>query len=215
MQDSQRNSENTSKQQSILSILKDHEFVIEQKFFSLGKKYIIKNSERERVAFSKRESLKVKEDIKVYKTEKEEKELFRIKQENVLNFNGLFGVTDPEGGEVIGYLKRKGVRSLINDEWQIMDPSKDKIGSVIGDSLVKEAIRRKSFKYIPHRYKIYHRGEDIGIFKQRLTLLRRAYKLQIKDDPDFELDRRLLISLAICLDAVEDRFRKLKNKKVF
>jgi len=197
------------------SFLQDDNFIIERKLFSLGKKYFIKDSERKLIAYCSRKSMQIKEDIRVFRDETKERELFRIGQENFMNFTGKFNVIESGTEKVLGHLKREGIRSLINDEWAILTPDKEKIGKAVTDSLIKEFARIKRLKSIPHRYKIYIDGERVGTYKQRFLSLKKAYRLQVTDDPDFSLDRRLLLSLAICLDAVEERFRRLKKRKVF
>ncbi len=215
MRDLESEDENDPREMSMPASLKDDDFIIEEKFFSLGKKYIIKNSERKQVAYCSRKSMQLREDIRIFTDETEEKELFRIEQENVMNFTGKFKVFEGGTDKIIGHLKREGVRSVINDEWTILNPEKERIGRAVTDSLVKEAVRIKKLKRLPHRYKIYHDGERVGIYKQRFLSMKKAYRLQVTGDPEFTLDRRLLISLAICLDAIEEIFRNLKKRKVF
>ncbi|MEF8873990.1 MAG: hypothetical protein V5A88_04880 [Candidatus Thermoplasmatota archaeon] len=192
---------------------KDDEFIVEQKFFSLGKKYFIKDDERNQVGYCERESL-FKEGLAVYKDRSKEEELFRIKQKSLTKFTGLFEVLGPDK-ETIGYLKRNGFKSIVRDEWTILDSEKNNIGSAKSDYLLKDLIRMRYLKFIPYRYQLYQGEKKIGIYKQRLTLLKNSYKLQIKYNLDQKLDKRLLISLAICLDAVEEKYRKFKYRKVF
>ncbi|MFP4608459.1 MAG: hypothetical protein ACLFNY_02635 [Candidatus Aenigmatarchaeota archaeon] len=196
---------------TVPSDLTGNEFVVDQKFFSLGKKYFIKDETRETVAYCERESL-FKEGLAVYTDESKSEELFSIKQKSLTKFTGLFEVMASDGS-VVGYLRRKGFRSLVRDEWSVLDPEKETIGSARSDYLLKDIARMKYLKKIPYRYELYHGGKKIGVYKQRLTLLRNSYKMQIKEDGG--LDRRLLLSLAICLDAVEEKYRKLKYRKGF
>lgn len=188
------------------------EFVVRQKLFSLGKKYFVKDRERRLIAYCEKESF-FKGGLKVYGDQSKEEELFSIKQKSLTKFTGLFEVSDTDE-EVIGYLRREGIRSLVKDEWSILDPDHKKIGSAKSDYLLKDIARMKYLKKIPYRYELYHHGEKIGIYKQRLTLLGRSYKLQVKDAQEQKMDRRLLFSLSICLDSVEEKYRKIKYRKV-
>ncbi len=187
----------------------DNEFIIEEKLFSLGKKYFIKDSDRTLIGYCEKKSLKIREDIRVFKDRDKKEGLFRIKQKNLLNLSGYFEITDHKSKKTIGYLKRGGLESFITGKWILMDHNKDEIGMAKADSLVKEAVRFKGLKQLPYRYKLFYRGKHIGVFKERVSILRNEYKLQIKDERAEGLDKRLLLSLAILLDAVEDRFRRL------
>lgn len=203
----------TDDKEALESVLEENEFVIDQKLISIGKKYIIKNKKRDRVAYCERESF-FKEGLTVYDDENKQKQLFSIRQISLTKFTGLFEVLDAED-EVVGYLRRKGVKSLVRDEWVILEEKKNEIGTAKSDYLLKDLARMKYFRSIPYRYEIIQQGKKIGVYKQRFTLLKRSYKLQMKKDTEQKIDRRLLLSLSICLDAVEEKYRKLKYGKVF
>ncbi|MEF8834975.1 MAG: hypothetical protein V5A76_02355 [Candidatus Thermoplasmatota archaeon] len=188
---------------------KDDEYIIEKKFLSMGNKYYIKDSERKLVGFCKEKSLKIKGDLRIFDDKDRTKELFRIKQRNLLDFTGSFEVIDKNTEQTIGYLNRNWTKSVVLGEWKILDRDKKSIGKAVEDSLIKEAIRFKGLKKLPYRYKLYHNGEKMGVCKQRLTILKNVYKLQVKDEMETGIDRRLLISLTLLLDAVEKKFRKI------
>jgi len=189
--------------------LKGDEFVIEKKFLSLGNEYYIKDSERRLVGYCQEKSLKIKGDLRIFDDKDKTEELFRISQRNILDFTGSFQVIDQRTEETIGYLNRNWTKSIVLGEWKILDRNQKVIGKAVEDSLIKEAIRFKGLKRLPYRYKLYMNGKKVGICKERLTILKNAYKLQIKDELGKELDRRLLLSLALLLDAVEKKFRKI------
>ncbi|MEF8832307.1 MAG: hypothetical protein V5A66_02175 [Candidatus Thermoplasmatota archaeon] len=175
----------------------------------MGNKYYIKDSERKLVGFCKEKSLKIKGDLRIFDDKDRTKELFRIKQRNLLDFTGSFEVIDKNTEQTIGYLNRNWTKSVVLGEWKILDRDKKSIGKAVEDSLIKEAIRFKGLKKLPYRYKLYHNGEKMGVCKQRLTILKNVYKLQVKDEMETGIDRRLLISLTLLLDAVEKKFRKI------
>ena len=202
-------SEDDSKFGTLSSKLEDDEFVIEKKFFSLGNEYDIKDSNRKLVGFCQEKSLKLRGDLRVFKDEDKTEELFRIKQQNFLDLTGTFQVIDKKNEQTIGYLKRNWTKSLVLGEWIILDGQEEPIGKAIEDSLVKEAIRFKGLKVLPYRYKLYHRGEKVGVCKERLTLLKNEYKLQIETELAQDLDNRLLLSLALLIDVVEKKFKKI------
>ncbi len=183
--------------------LKDHQFTIRQKVLSIGHKYYIENSAGQLIGFCKQKVLKMKEDIRIYKSKEMQEELFRIAQEDILDFSGTFKVIDSKTGQTIGYLGRKGFKSMVKDEWTIMDPDKNQIGLAKEDSLIKALIRRHILSILPYNYKISLGGQEIGNYKEKFTLMKDIYNLDMSGDPNFNLDRRLILSLAICLDAIE------------
>jgi len=202
-------SEYGSKETISRPLLEDDEFIIEKKFLSLDNKYYIRDSERKIVGVCQERSLTIKGELRVFSDEDKTEELFRIKQRNMLDFTGTFEVVDPTKKDVVGFLKRNWLKSMILGEWKIFDKNKEVIAEAEEDSLVKEALRLRGLKKLPYRYKLYRNGKKIGFCKQRLSLVKNVYRLQMNDRAEDELDRRLFISLALLLDTVEDKFRKI------
>ncbi|MEF8873312.1 MAG: hypothetical protein V5A88_01430 [Candidatus Thermoplasmatota archaeon] len=184
--------------------LEGHNFKIRQKVLSIGNKYYMEDQRGNLVGFCKQKVFKLKEDIRIYKSKNMNKELFRIKQEEILDFSGTFEVIDSRTGQTIGFLKRKGFKSLMKDEWILMDPQKREIGRVKEDSALKAFLRRTILSFLPYNYKISYQGQQIGNFKEKFTFVRDVYNLNMDNDPNFQVDRRLLLSISICLDAIEN-----------
>ncbi len=207
---------NTKKKTLGDPIFRGNDFVIKEKIFSIGKKYIIEDEEGNQIAYCEKESPRLKEDIKIYEDEEKDETLFRIEQKSLTKFTGLFEVLDhtSEGEDVIGYLRRDGFRSLVRDQWSVLDDDKNEIAVLRSDYPLKDLLRFKGLKKIPHRYEIFQDGKKIGVFKQRVSL-HNAYRLQIRGREKEEINRKVLISLSICLDAVEKKYRKLKYRKWF
>ncbi|MFO7792268.1 MAG: hypothetical protein R6W73_04695 [Candidatus Saliniplasma sp.] len=184
--------------------LRQHKFQIRQKVLSIGNKYFINDGVGNLIGFCKQKVFKLKEDIRIYKTKDMNEELFRIKQENIVDFSGTFQVIDSKTGQSVGFLKRKGFKSMIKDEWDILDPNRNLIGKVKEDSWFKAFIRRYVMSFLPYKYKIYLGDKKVGDYKEKFTFVRDVYDLDVSEDRNFALDRRLLLSIAICLDAIEN-----------
>lgn len=191
--------------------LEGNEFIIEKRFLSIGNQYYIRDDNRKKIGFCEEKSLRIKGELRVYESDKKDNELFRIKQENIMDFSGLFKVVDKENEEVVGYLKRRLPESVMLSDWSIMDTEKEAIGRAVEDSVLKELVRFKGLGKLPYRYKLSQNGRKVGFCKQRLTVLKNVYRLQIEDQLDPNIDRRLLLSLALLLDAVEGKYRKMKK----
>jgi len=188
------------------------EYTIEKKFLSMGGRYHIKDGSRKKVGFCEEQTLKIKGELNIYDGEGKNEELFRIKQENIADFRGLFKVIDKKNEKVIGFLKRRSPESVVLSGWNILDDEKELIGRAAEDSILKNVVRSKGIgKRLPYRYKIHQNGAKVGYCKQRLTIFRDEYRLKIEKDLDPDVDRRLLVSLALLLDSVEGKYRKMKR----
>ncbi|MFP4000667.1 MAG: hypothetical protein ACLFSM_05510 [Thermoplasmata archaeon] len=195
-----------------LSITLDgDEFIIEKKFLSLGNQYYIRDEGGKKVGFCEEKSLRIKGELRVYDSEKKDRELFRVKQENITNFNGVFKVIDKKDEGTLGYLERKSPESMMLSDWSLMDADEKKIGRAVEDSLLKEIIRFKVFGKVPYRYKLIQNGSKVGFYKQRINPFKDVYRLQIEEKLEPDIDRRILISLGLLLDALEGKYRKIKR----
>lgn len=184
--------------------LKKHNFKIRQKVLSIGNKYYIEDEMENLLAFCKQKVFKMKEDIRLYTDKNMDEELFRIKQENILDFGGTFQVIDSKTDQTVGFLERKGFKSMMKDEWILMDQNRAEIGRVKEDSVLKALLRRTFLSFLPYHYKINIGGRRVGKFDEKFTFVRDIYHLKMTGDPNFKVDRRLLLSISICLDAIEN-----------
>ncbi len=193
------------------SSFNDDEYVLEQKVLSLGSEYYIKDSQRQNVGYCFKKPLKIKKEFSVFRSDKKKNELFKVLQRNMLDLTGLYEVVQASSNKTVGHLKRNLLKGSLLDEWKIMDKEKQDVGRIIDNTFFRRALRFKGLKKIPYRYTIYQENKKIGVCKKRVSLFKNMYKLQIRKEPDKIIDRRLLISMLILLDEVEEKFRKIQK----
>ena len=85
--------------------------------------------------------LRLREDLRVYTSEAMTDELLRIGTEQIIDFGATYTVSVPEGG-VIGSFRRKGLKSLLRDEWLVLDATGATIATIREDSTFKAVLRR-------------------------------------------------------------------------
>src|SRR5262245_41417196 len=100
----------------------------------LGAKFHVYDEAGNVVLFSKMKAFKLKEDMRLYTGEDMQTELLSIRARKVLDFSSAYDVVDSENGEKIGVLKRRGLKSMLRDEWVIMDANDRDIGVIKEDS---------------------------------------------------------------------------------
>ncbi|HEY8039300.1 MAG TPA: hypothetical protein VIF15_05875, partial [Polyangiaceae bacterium] len=80
------------------------------------------------LVFCQEKLFKVKDDIRIFSDSSKRVELLRINQRNIMDWAGIFDVTDPATGQKLGVWRRKGWRSFARDEWQMLDASDQQVG---------------------------------------------------------------------------------------
>jgi hypothetical protein len=182
-------------------------FLIRQKVLALGKKFVIEDASGAAIAFCKQKVLAWKEDVRLYTDESMTTELMTIKARSVLDFSVAFDVVDSSTGEKVGGLKRKGWKSILKDEWILMDVMDQEIGRIKEDSLLLATLRRFATNLIPQKYVFVFGTHEIGSAKQNFNFFAPKLTLDFGADLNGLLDPRLGVAAGLLLIAVEGRQR--------
>ncbi len=157
------------------------------------------------VLFGELKAFKLREDIRVYPDELKSRELLTIKARQIIDFSSAYDVVDSTSGQKVGGLRRKGLKSILRDEWQLLDAHDQHIGTVLEDGMLAALVRRFATNLIPQGFHAEMGGTRVANFWQRFNPF--VFKLEIDFtlDTDGRLDRRLGLAAAILLGAVEGR----------
>lgn len=150
-------------------------------------------------------AFKLREDIRLYTREDKAEELLTIKARQIIDFSATYDVVDPATGQPVGALRRKGMKSMVQDEWEIFDPHGIPIGVIQEDSLILALIRRFATNLIPQKYHGTVQGDQVFTFHQNFNPFTLRYELDFSADVMDKLDRRLGIAAAVLLCAIEGR----------
>jgi hypothetical protein len=155
------------------------------------------------VLFASQKAFKLREDIRLYGDKQKTEELLLIKARNIIDFSAAYDVQDPQTGQKLGALKRRGWSSLLRDQWIVMDENDAEVGFIKEDSAAM-ALLRRFVALIPQTYHCQINGVDVCTYRQNFNPF--VYKLTI----DFAEagpapDKRLIIAGAILLAAIEGK----------
>ena len=158
------------------------------------------------VMFSEQKMFKLREDIRVYGDEGKSQEVLSIKARQILDFSAAYDVVDTEMNQKVGALRRKGLRSILRDEWEVLDANDHLIGQLFEDSVGLALLRRFLLgSLLPQNYDITVGDTRVADLKQRFNPFRYELDLDFRMDTTNRLDRRLGIAAGILLAAVEGK----------
>lgn len=181
-------------------------YLVRRKIFRLlGGAFHIFDPAGNVVFYSELKAFKLKEDIRVYSDESKRTEVLLIKARNILDFSATYDVTDPATGEKVGALRRKGMKSILKDEWIFLDPDDTEIGLIQEDNLLLALLRRFIVNLIPQYYEGTINGATVCEFRQNFNPFVMKINLDFTPDVNGVLDRRLGIAAAVLLCAIEGR----------
>lgn len=136
------------------------------------------------------------------------REVLTIKARQIIDISAAYDVIDPTTNTTntkVGALKRKGLKSILKDEWIIMDAEDREIGFIKEDSTLLALIRRFLTNLIPQKYYGELKGEQVCLFKQNFNPFVMKINLDFSMDRKGLLDRRLGIAGAVLLCAIEGK----------
>jgi hypothetical protein len=193
-------------------------FLIQQLFKPIGNEYRISipapgsSEEGEPVLFVKQKKLKIKEDIRFRTSPDDDAHLFMIKSKSVFEFRGRHEVLDAND-QVIGLLEKDFARSLIRSHWHVRDANGDELFEGYEANLIIALVRRFAgvasdwlsvAQWLPFNFVLLKGGQEAGTYRRVLGKLRDRYVLELGQSLQ-DIDRRLVLALAVALDALQDR----------
>jgi len=188
-----------------------NQYLIRRKFFKIfGASFHIYDMNGNLAFFSKQKAFKLKEDIRVFGDQAMTSELLCIKARGVIDLGMTYDVIDSTTQQVIGSLRRKGLKSIIRDSWVINDVNDQEFGTIQEESGALAILRRFLGGPIvqmlaPQKYNGYVGDVPVLEFTQNRNPFIQKIQLDYGPDVNGLLDRRLGIAAAALLCAVEGR----------
>ena len=194
-------------------------FRVEQKITAFVNRYKILNPDKtELLAFAQQKRLAFREKVTFYEDEKRTRESFTLRAEKVMDVHGQYFVEDMSGN-LIGGFRKEFKKSLLRSSWVVFDADKHDLARV-QESNVVLAVFRRVMQYIPIVGDIvdfigwllkYHfefvaldDEKKLAAYK-KLTIVRDHYEFSADAEFIAAVDRRVLIAMAVALDALQAR----------
>lgn len=158
------------------------------------------------VLFSEQKMFRLREDIRVYSDENKTQEVLAIKARQIVDFSAAYDVLDAAYNQKVGTLRRKGLSSLLRDEWQVLDVNDNVVGKLFEDSVALALLRRLLLgSLLPQNYDMTFGETRVADLQQNFNPFRYELNLDFSMDTNRLLDRRLGIAAGILLAAVEGK----------
>lgn len=185
----------------------DHNhYLLKRQVFALTGKFRYYDPSGKLALFSEQKMFKLREDIRVFADESKSQEVLQIKARQVIDFSAAYDVMDSATGEKAGTLRRKGFKSMLRDEWEVLDVNDQVIGLLFEDSIGLAMLRRLLLgSLLPQNYDLTVRGQRVADLRQRFNIFRYELDVDFSMDPARTLDRRVGLAAGILLAAIEGR----------
>lgn len=181
-------------------------YQIRRKLFSVvHTDFFLHASTGEVVLWGRKKGFKLKEDIRLFEDAAMQREVLSIGARQMLDFSGTYDVIDSRERRKIGALRRKGLKSILRDEWQLLDTEERAIGAMQEDSQGMALLRRFLTNLVPQSFDLIVGGTTVAEVKQHFNPFRYRLDLDFSRDVHRQLDRRLGIAAAVLVSVIEGR----------
>jgi hypothetical protein len=168
----------------------------------------------EPVCFVEQKRMKLKEDLRAFNDDSKSAEVFRIKAQQAFDPRARYDVTGA-GGQQIGQLQKVFGKSLLRSTWRLYDAAGNEIGWARERSMFVALFRRlvgfvpfiggfADWLPIPYHFDYFVGEERIGGL-ERILGVRDRYRLDVSGDAERAIDRRVVLALAVGMDALQAR----------
>ncbi len=195
-------------------------FLITQRFRPMVNQYEVstlavdEKSAGEPICFVEQKRMKLKEDLRAFTDDSKTAEVFRIKAQQVWDPRARYDITDANGQHV-GQLSKVFGRSLLRSTWRIHDAAGNEVGWARERSLFVALFRRlvgfipfiggfADLAPIPYHFDYFVGDRRIGSL-ERILGVRDRYRLDVSGDAERTIDRRVVLALAVGMDALQAR----------
>lgn len=169
----------------------------------------------DRICFVEQKRFKFKEDIRFYTDESKSQELLRIKARQRFDPRATYDVTDDLGAK-IGEIQKVFGASLLRSTYRMCDASGDEVAITTEKSLPIALLRRlvgfipyvdnvADWLPIPYHFVFKQGDRIIGENTRQMFKIRDVYTIDMSADGERVLDRRLVLAIAVGMDALQAR----------
>jgi len=194
-----------------MSIQECNRFRIHQRFTALINRFDVYDDQDELIGFTEQKRFNLRESVTVWKSEGKDQALFTIAAEKVFDIHGKYFVVD-ENGQVVGYLRKVFMRSLIRSTWGAYDTNDTLLYEAIEKNLLFALLRRigapieflgELLVQLPQSFVLKKDNKVVG-YHRRLWGIRDKYEIAVEGEAQ-KSDKRILLALGLLLDILQRR----------
>ncbi len=190
-------------------------FLLKQRFAPVVNRYEFTLPTGEPVCFVEQKRFTFKEDIRFFADESKSMEIMRLKARQRFDPRARYDVTGP-GDEKLGEIQKVFGSSLLRSTYTIFDARGEEAARAQEKSMGVAVFRRgvglvpfvgdfADWLPIPYHFTFTRDGELLGTHTRQAFKFRDTYTIDMTPDTDRTLDRRLVLAIAVGMDALQAR----------
>lgn len=171
----------------------------------VGKEISVFDPQGNLALFVQQKGWKLKEDIRVYADKEKQNEMIYIQARKILDFRAAYDVIDSTQRVKVGTVRRKGMMSMLRDEWELLDANEQLLGKIQEDSMLMALLRRFLSQLIPQSYDFLVGETKVAELKQHFNPFVFKADFNVLTQSAGTFDPRLALAGAVLLMCIEGR----------
>jgi uncharacterized protein YxjI len=184
------------------------------KIATLGTRVRVVDAAGRQVAYLRKKKFRLREDVRVYEDEDQNRLRFRLKADRVVDFGASYAVSDSDG-HPLGAVRQRGMRSIWKSTYEVSDANGKMIGVIheenpfvkVLDSLAEALPFADALGglFFNPAYLVDLGGETVLRMKKERSVFESRFRLDKLGDFSEEEEDLLLASLMMVLLLERDR----------
>ncbi len=182
-------------------------YLIRRKVLKLfGGAFHIYDAEQAQVHFyAEQKAFKLKEAFTVFHDEAKTLPLLTIKARSVIDISATYDICDAQTGDTVGAVRRKGLKSILQDEWEILDANDGVLGHMKEDSVMMALLRRFLSNLIPQNFTFEVGGNVVADLTGTWNPFVVKYDVDLSKNTENQLDSRMALAGTVLLMTIEGK----------
>jgi hypothetical protein len=189
-----------SRQVDGVSLATQSHYIIRRKFWSVFERvFRVFTGDGQLIMYIQHPLLKLREEFVVYADEAKTRPLLLVKSRQIIAINFSYDVSDAQTGQLLGSVRKQGLRSIVRDKFIILDPSGAEIGYAEEQGA---ALLRRLFPFLTSKHAIFVAGDQVAFIRQRFRLFTKEFEV---DTSPSSVDPRFVLAVALLALIAEAR----------
>ena len=159
----------------------------------LGRKFYVYSPDGALAAYVKKPVFKLKQEFTIYADEAETRPILTVRQRQLIGLNIAHDVFDSASGQKVGTIRHKGLKSIIRDEWELLDAGDQVVGMMQEDGA---ALLRRFFPILTGKWHVELGGSSVAKVTQAFKFFAKEFHLDMSEGQG-RIDPRVCIACAL------------------
>lgn len=180
-----------------VSLATQRHYTIKRKFWSIFERvFRVWTGDGQLIMYIEHPILRLREEFMVYEDEAKTRPLLRVKSRQMIAINFAYEIADARTGQLLGAVRKQGLRSIVRDKFILLDAQDREIGYAEEQGA---SIMRRIFPWLTSKHAIFVGGQRVAFIRQVFRFFTKEFTVDLEPselDPTFVLAVALLALIA-------------------